>query len=30
MKFAFPWFLLAAAVVPILALLLHAWSERRA
>ena len=30
MKFALPWFLLAAAVVPGLALLLHAWSERRA
>jgi Ca-activated chloride channel family protein len=30
MKFALPWFLLAAAVVPVLALLLHGWSERRA
>lgn len=30
MKFALPWFLAAAAVVPLLALLLHRWSERRA
>jgi Ca-activated chloride channel family protein len=30
MKFALPWFLLAAAVVPVLALLLQWWSERRA
>ena len=28
MKFAFPWFLLAAVIVPFLLLLLHAWSER--
>lgn len=30
MKFALPWFLAAAAVVPMLVLLLHRWSERSA
>jgi Ca-activated chloride channel family protein len=30
MRFALPWFLAAAAVVPVLVLLLHRWSERRA
>lgn len=30
MKFALPWFLAAAAVAPLLVLLLHRWSERRA
>ena len=30
MKFAWPWVLIAAAVVPVLAVLLHRWSEARA
>lgn len=30
MKFALPWFLAAAALVPVVLLLLHRWSERRA
>jgi Ca-activated chloride channel homolog len=30
MKFAWPWILLAAAIVPVFALLLHRWSEAHA
>lgn len=30
MKFAWPWFLIAAVLVPVLAVLLHRWSEGRA